>query len=184
MKKTIIFLTAACTCAGFGANCCAGGACEFVPPNTLSAAEKAAGWQLLWDGKSFDGWVGERNGCKAPPEKGWNREDGVVTVLPRKGIRDGRWVDRPKEQAALGGGGDLVTAKDYRDFELSVDFRLTKAAHSGIQQAEKFNILKLAGERKDELAALAAKYDLKAALNKKPGDFTALIRETKELLNR
>ena len=35
-----------------------------------------------------------------------------------------------------------------------------------------------------ELAALAAKYDLKAALNKKPGDFTALIRETKDLLNR
>ena len=44
--------------------------------------------------------------------------------------------------------------------------------------------LKRAGERTEELAALAAKYDLKAALNKKPGDFTALIRETKELLNR
>ena len=41
-----------------------------------------------------------------------------------------------------------------------------------------------AGERKAELAALAAKYDLKAALNKKPGDFAALIRETKDLLNR
>ena len=55
-------------------SCCAGGACEApvpVAPNTLTAAEKAAGWQLLWDGKSFDGWVGERNGCKAPPEKGW-----------------------------------------------------------------------------------------------------------------
>ena len=34
-----------------------------------------------------------------------------------------------------------------------------------------------------DTAALAAKYDLKAALNKKPGDFAALIRETKELLN-
>ena len=55
---------------------------------------------------------------------------------------------------------------------------------NGIQQAEKFNILKRAGERTEELAALAAKYDLKAALNKKPGDFTALIRETKDLLNR
>ena len=55
---------------------------------------------------------------------------------------------------------------------------------NGIQQAEKFNILKRAGERKEELAALAAKYDLKAALNKKPGDFAALIRETKDLLNR
>ncbi|MBO7685674.1 MAG: DUF4091 domain-containing protein [Kiritimatiellae bacterium] len=58
------------------------------------------------------------------------------------------------------------------------------ALFNGIQQAEKFNILKRAGERTEELAALAAKYDLKAALNKKPGDFAALIRETKDLLNR
>ena len=99
-------------------SCCADGACEAAVPNTLSAAEKAAGWQLLWDGKTLDGWVGEK---------------GVLTVLPRKGINDGKWVDIPKEQAALGGGGDLVTAKDYRDFELSVDFRLTKAANSGIK---------------------------------------------------
>ena len=80
-----------------------------------------------------DGWVGERNGCQAPPEKGWKIENGVLTVLPRKGIKDGKWVDIPKEQAALGGGGDLVTAKDFRDFELSVDFLLTEAANSGIK---------------------------------------------------
>ena len=136
MKNTIIFLAAACTFAGFGANCCAGGACEApapAAPNTLTAAEKAAGWQLLWDGKTLDGWVGEKNGCKAPPEKGWKIEDGVLTVLPRRGIKDGKWVDIPKEQAALGGGGDLVTVKEYRDFVLQLDFRLTKAANSGIK---------------------------------------------------
>ena len=134
MKRITVFtVVAAGTLAGFCANCCAGGACEATAPNTLTAAEKAAGWQLLWDGKTLDGWVGEKNGCKAPPEKGWKIENGVLTVLPRKGIKDGKWVDIPKEQAALGGGGDLVTVKDFRDFELSVDFRLTKAANSGIK---------------------------------------------------
>ncbi len=95
-------------------------------PNTLTDEEKAAGWQLLWDGKTLNGWVGEKNGCKTPPTKGWKIEDGVLTVLPRSGVRGKKL---PKEQAALGGGGDLVTVKDYRDFELSVDFRLTKAAN-------------------------------------------------------
>ena len=131
MKKTIILLAAAGAFAGVGANCCTGGACEApAAPNTLSAAEKAAGWQLLWDGKTLDGWVGEKNGCKTPPTKGWKIEDGVLTVLPRSGVRGKKL---PKEQAALGGGGDLVTVKAFRDFELSVDFRLTKAANSGIK---------------------------------------------------
>ena len=35
--------------------------------------------------------------------------------------------------AALGGGGDLVTVKEYKDFELQLDFRLTRAANSGIK---------------------------------------------------
>ena len=55
---------------------------------------------------------------------------------------------------------------------------------NGIQQAEKFNILKAQGVRPDELKALAAKYDLTAALNKKDGDFKALVQETKDVLNK
>ena len=101
--------------------------------NELYAAEKAAGWKLLWDGKTLNGWVGVRKGCKAPPDKGWKIENGVLTVLPCKGIKDGKWVDLPKEQAKLGGGGDIVTEKEYRDFVFQLDFRLTKAANSGIK---------------------------------------------------
>ena len=55
---------------------------------------------------------------------------------------------------------------------------------NGIQQAEKFNILKAQGVRPEELKALAAKYDLTAALNKKDGDFKALVQETKDVLNK
>ncbi len=102
-------------------------------PNTLTDAEKAAGWKLLWDGKTLDGWVGVKTGCKAAPAKGWKIEDGVLTVLPCKAIKDGKWVDLPPEQAALGGGGDITTVREYRDFELVLDFRLTAAANSGIK---------------------------------------------------
>jgi len=131
MKINRIIAIAATAAAVHGAYAdCANGVCTLDVPNTLSDAEKAAGWQLLWDGKTLNGWVGEKNGCKAPPSKGWKIEDGVLTVLPRSGVRGKKL---PKEQAALGGGGDLVTVKDYRDFELSVDFRLTKAANSGIK---------------------------------------------------
>lgn len=146
MKKTLIpmmglaLVFAGCTTdSACTTSCCAAkktcatAACA-VAPNTLSDCEKAAGWKLLWDGKSFDGWVAEKGGCKAPPEKGWKIEDGVLTVLPRSRITaEGKWEKLPPEQAALGGGGDLVTAKDYKDFELKVDFRLTKAANSGIK---------------------------------------------------
>ena len=55
---------------------------------------------------------------------------------------------------------------------------------NGIQQAEKFNLLKARGERADELAALAATYNLRAALGKKDGDFRALVKQTKDVLNK
>lgn len=125
MKRTCLLPLAA---AGLFAGCCT------ATPNTLTDAEKAAGWQLLWDGKTLDGWVGEKNGCKTPPTKGWKIEDGVLTVLPTSRILpNGRHEKLPKEQAALGGGGDLVTKASFRDFEFSVDFRLTPAANSGIK---------------------------------------------------
>ena len=113
MTKTATTMAAALAMAGIAA---ALGAAE---PNTLTAAEKAAGWQLLWDGKTLNGWVGEKGGCKAPPAKGWKIEDGILTVLPTSRItQSGKWEKLPKEQAALGGGGDLVTKESFKDFEL------------------------------------------------------------------
>lgn len=108
-------------------------ACVAAEPNTLTDAEKAAGWKLLWDGRTLDGWVGERNGLKEAPKKGWQIKDGVLTVLPQKRIVNGKWENLPKEVAALGGGGDLVTKESFKDFDLMVDFKLTDSANSGIK---------------------------------------------------
>jgi hypothetical protein len=79
--------------------------------NRLSAKERRAGWSLLWDGQGRTGWHGVRGG--GFPARGWTVADGALSVT--------------------GGGGDLVTDRRYRNFELSVDFRITPGANSGIK---------------------------------------------------
>jgi len=102
--------------------------------NTLTDAEKAEGWKLAWDGKTFDGWLAVNSGCKAPPEKGWVIKDGTLTMRPVNGIApNGQWFPLPPEDQKLGGGGDIVTAKKYRDFAFKFDFRLTEFANSGVK---------------------------------------------------
>lgn len=86
--------------------------------NTLSKAEKAAGWEMLWDGKTTKGWRGAR--LDTFPSKGWEIKDGVLTVLASGGA----------EAAA---GGDIVTVNRYSQFELNVDFKITEGANSGIK---------------------------------------------------
>ena len=101
--------------------------------NTLTAAEKADGWQLLWDGKTSAGWVSAKDVTKFPA-KGWVMKDGTLTMLPVRGISPDRtWMELPPEDAKLGGGGDIVTVKKYKDFAFKFDFRLTKGANSGVK---------------------------------------------------
>lgn len=81
-------------------------------PNALSPAETAAGWTLLFDGKSTDHWSGYKQ--TSFPTKGWTIEDGCLKI--NKG----------------GGAGDIVTNAEYTDFEFSCEFKLDKGANSGI----------------------------------------------------
>lgn len=77
--------------------------------NTLTAAEKSAGWKLLFDGKSLDGWRGFES--TTPPE-GWKLVDGALTRMGR--------------------GGDLVTVDQFGDFELRLQWKLGEGGNSGI----------------------------------------------------
>lgn len=79
---------------------------------TVTPSEAAAGWVSLFDGRSTDGW----RGYKRPgfPEKGWVVEDGALKVI------------------AGGGGGDIITAEQYGDFELQLEWKATPKANSGI----------------------------------------------------
>ena len=87
-------------------------------PNTVSAREKQDGWKLLWDGKTTAGWRGAK--LKTFPEKGWSIKDGMLTVAETGG-----------GEAAV--GGDIVTVDEFGNFELEVEFTLTKGANSGIK---------------------------------------------------
>ena len=93
--------------------------------NTLTKEEAAAGWKLLWDGKTTKGWRGAK--LETFPAKGWEINDGVLTVLSSGG-------------AESAGGGDIVTTKLYSHFELAVDFKITKGANSGIKYFTQTNL--------------------------------------------
>jgi len=81
--------------------------------NTLSESEKTNGWQLLFDGKATDGWHGYN--LTLFPDC-WAVEDGSLT-MNTQGSAESQ---------------DIITNKKYRDFALSLEYKLTKAANSGI----------------------------------------------------
>jgi hypothetical protein len=87
-------------------------------PNTLTQAETQAGWRLLWDGQTSHGWRSARGASF--PGKGWEMNDGVLSVQGSDGHEGGQ-------------GGDIITVDKFADFELSVDFRITPGANSGIK---------------------------------------------------
>lgn len=82
-------------------------------PNTLTAAEKAAGWRLLFDGETFAHWrVYKQDG---PPATGWAIKDGVLTCV--KG----------------GKGGNLITRDQFEDYEFSWEWRMPARANNGVK---------------------------------------------------
>ncbi|MDR1499909.1 MAG: DUF1080 domain-containing protein [Tannerellaceae bacterium] len=90
-------------------------------PNTLSDEEKAGGWFLLFDGKTTKGWRGAFM-KDAFPASGWEIADGALTVMSADGGESTN-------------GGDIVydSPEDFSAFELSLEFKITKGANSGIK---------------------------------------------------
>ena len=95
--------------------------------NTLTEKEKQNGWQLLWDGKTTNGWKSARS--EAFPNRGWHVADGTLVVESADG-------------AESGNGGDIITEKLYKNFVLEVDFYLTEGANSGIKYFVQGNLNK------------------------------------------
>lgn len=71
-------------------------------PNTLTDAERAAGWQLLFDGRTTNGW---RNFRRETISDGWQVVDGALTRVAQ--------------------GGDIITTEQFTNFELALEWRLS-----------------------------------------------------------
>jgi Domain of Unknown Function (DUF1080) len=85
-------------------------------PNTLTAEEKAAGWQLLFDGKTTTGWHGYQK--TTFPEKGWKVENGTLAhEKNEEGFR----------------AGDILTDEEFDNFEVVLDFKVTPRGNSGLK---------------------------------------------------
>jgi hypothetical protein len=81
-------------------------------PNTLTSAEQKEGWELLFDGKTTDKWKTFNGG----EVTGWKILDGE---LHNSGVGSDH-------------GGDIVTKKDYENFELYLEWKVAKESNSGI----------------------------------------------------
>jgi hypothetical protein len=80
-----------------------------VMHNVLSDAEKAQGWELLFDGRTMEKW---RGFGREDVHEGWAVVDGAVT--------------------RVGGGGDIITREQYENFDLYLEWRIAPAGNSGV----------------------------------------------------
>jgi len=95
------------------------GAPEAEQDNTLTQEEKAAGWRLLFDGKTTDGWRGYKMD-KMPP--GWKVIDGALVRV--SGGAGGK---------GAGGGDDVITVEQFDNFEFRLEWKIVdRAGNSGI----------------------------------------------------
>lgn len=88
-------------------------------PNQLTNKEKKDGWVLLFNGKNFDGWR-QCNGTTMPAN--WVIEDETMKVFKAEG----------KEAGNPSGGDILYGLKKYKNFEVTVDWKVAKMGNSGI----------------------------------------------------
>ena len=87
--------------------------CFAQAPNQLSAEEKSAGWNLLFDGTTATGWT-EVTGLDFP--KSWTIEDGCLKAIPN-----------PQDMQ------DIRTADKFKSFDLQFEWKLAKGGNSGLK---------------------------------------------------
>ncbi|MDB4876717.1 MAG: hypothetical protein JWM41_3163 [Gemmatimonadetes bacterium] len=116
--------------------------------NRLTPAEASSGWRLLFDGKTLKGWRGL--GYDSIPTAHWKVVDGTIEK-----IASGNVPKMPDGQPA--NGGDLMTVETFDNFELAFQWKVTRAANSGIKYnvSEAFSL-----EHASNHAALGFEYQI------------------------
>lgn len=80
--------------------------------NSLTNQEKKDGWHLLFDGQTMSGWHKYGDG---PVGKGWKIANGAIFFDP-----------------SANDGGDIVTNREFENFYLKLEWKVSKGANSGI----------------------------------------------------
>lgn len=139
--------------------------------NKLTKVEKREGWKLLFNGVSLKGWK-TFNGGKV---EGWKVIDGVLN-------NSGKGSDH---------GGDIITKKEYDNFELYLEWNISPLSNSGIFIRAKENVvntiyetapeyqlsddigIKREREKNQFTAACYAMYEAVGAEIKPPGEWNS-----------
>jgi hypothetical protein len=136
----------------------------FAADNTLTPAEKKAGWKLLFDGKTTAGW----RGFKAPaPDAGWTAKGGQLSPDPKT-------------------SKDIITKDAYANFELTFEWKISPKGNSGVmfhvieqgdetyQSGPEYQIVDNVGRGEpplEQAAALYALYPPSMDMTKPVGEF-------------
>jgi hypothetical protein len=82
---------------------------------TLTEAQKAEGWKLLFDGQTTNGW----RFYKDRPNDTWEVADGTLHCKP--------FVDGVENKRS-----DIMTTEQYENFELAFDWKISPQGNSGV----------------------------------------------------
>jgi hypothetical protein len=104
--------------AALAVSLCLGAAAAAQAPNQLSAADQTAGWTLLFNGTSLDGW------------RAYKRPDSTGT---RWIVKDNLLCLAPGDSTDTRGARDIVTTKAFSQFELAWDWRVSEGGNSGLK---------------------------------------------------
>ncbi len=136
--------------------------------NTLTSTEKDQGWELLFDGKTFNGWRGL--GRNEIQNDHWKIEEGMIRKVSNKEVL--------KRTGQAFTGGDLMTIEAFENFELSFEWKIRPGGNSGI----KYNVSEeMSVQYQDSYSALGFEYQIlddDSDLYKgkiKPSQFTASL---------
>ncbi|MFK7773069.1 MAG: family 16 glycoside hydrolase [Saprospiraceae bacterium] len=96
-----------------------------IVDNQLAEHEKAAGWELLFNGKDMSSW---RNFKKETIGTSWIIDNNAIHLNSLQNP-DGTWSAKE--------GGDIITKNEYENFELRLEWKIGACGNSGIM----FNVV-------------------------------------------
>jgi hypothetical protein len=95
--------------------------------NELTPAEKSGGWQLMFDGSTYNGWEDQRK--KSPPGTSFTIDDGCLKAVAHPAFTE-----------------DLFTLATYTDFEMEFDWKVALGGNSGVKYRIQDRIILLSNQ--------------------------------------